>query len=385
MSGTREPGGAKRGAASEFGRHFACIPTLVTERLTLRAFTPDDLGDYLRMVRDPEVQRHLGGGLVDLPNGKHAANWLRNINGRLLQSRTVFTWCVERAEDRAFVGRIDLGGFERKAAAELSYYLAREAWGRGYATEAVRRVVAFGLDTLGLRRIQAAVLPENPASLRVLEKAGFIREGRMRNHPFGREIHDIVMTAVIRDNDGAARPRAHLIAGRVCAGKSVYAERLRRTTGGVVLSADEAMLALYGEVPEERFTTCLDAVRAYLLERAADLLRAGTDVILDWGFWTREDRRRTRAFFAERGYRTTLYSLEISPERRLGHIRRRNAAVRAGAAGVYPVDEGLAAKCDALYEPPEADEIDVRIADEDLYPEPDDPAEDNGLRTTDRQ
>jgi ribosomal-protein-alanine N-acetyltransferase len=97
-----------------FADWFKTVPVLETPRLTLRPFCLEDIEAYLRMVRDPEVCRYLGGGLSDLPNERHVANWLRNINGRLLQSKTVFTWCIERKEDKSFVGRIDLGGFVRK-------------------------------------------------------------------------------------------------------------------------------------------------------------------------------------------------------------------------------------------------------------------------------
>ena len=181
-----------------FADWFKTVPVLETPRLTLRPFCLEDIEAYLRMVRDPEVCRYLGGGLSDLPNERHVANWLRNINGWLLQSKTVFTWCIERKEDKSFVGRVDLGGFVRKAVADLAYYLVRENWGRGYATEAVTSVTAFGLDSLGLCRIQATVLPENAASLRVLEKSGYEREGLLRNYPFGKEIHDAVMLSIIR-------------------------------------------------------------------------------------------------------------------------------------------------------------------------------------------
>jgi ribosomal-protein-alanine N-acetyltransferase len=62
----------------------------------------------------------------------------------------------------------------------------------------VAAVTAFGLDELGLCRIQATVLPENAASLRVLVKSGYEREGLLRNYPFGKEIHDAFMLSVIR-------------------------------------------------------------------------------------------------------------------------------------------------------------------------------------------
>ena len=78
------------------------------------------------------------------------------------------------------VGRVALSNVARGAwqNATLGYYIAQEHTGKGYATDAVRLALDFGFGPAGLHRVQAAVLPRNAASRRVLEKAGFSREGR---------------------------------------------------------------------------------------------------------------------------------------------------------------------------------------------------------------
>jgi ribosomal-protein-alanine N-acetyltransferase len=77
------------------------------------------------------------------------------------------------------VGRIDLSNVVRRVwqNATLGYWIAEADGGRGYATAAVRLITNFAFGTAGLHRLQAAVMPRNAASLRVLEKAGFRREG----------------------------------------------------------------------------------------------------------------------------------------------------------------------------------------------------------------
>ncbi len=94
------------------------------------------------------------------------------------------------ADDTGVIGAI---GFKRpepgfqdvqKHVAEIGYWLAEEYWGRGIITEAVTAFSRWGFETLGLRRIFAAVLAWNPASARVLEKAGFEFEGRERARYF---------------------------------------------------------------------------------------------------------------------------------------------------------------------------------------------------------
>ncbi|HPF86872.1 MAG TPA: GNAT family protein [Candidatus Limiplasma sp.] len=184
-----------------FSDYFASVPRLETQRLTLRAFARADMDAYLLMIRDPRVQRYLGGGVNVFDGEPHITNWLNNINGRLLQTKTVLTWCAQRKADRAVIGRVDLGGFVKQSMAELSYYFAPAAWGQGFATEAVAEVTRFGLDELKLHRIQAAVLPQNAASIRVLQKAGYTQEGILRKYRFGREFHDTVLLAVVREEN----------------------------------------------------------------------------------------------------------------------------------------------------------------------------------------
>lgn len=63
----------------------------------------------------------------------------------------------------------------------LGYWLSEELWGRGMITEAVKVVTQYAFENLGIIRIQAGVLSQNPASMRVLEKAGYVKEGVLRN------------------------------------------------------------------------------------------------------------------------------------------------------------------------------------------------------------
>ena len=82
------------------------------------------------------------------------------------------------------VGGIGLTQVRRGVAqmATLGYWIGQPFERRGYTTEAVRLIVRFALDTLRLHRVEAACLPENLASRRVLEKAGFVREGYARHY-----------------------------------------------------------------------------------------------------------------------------------------------------------------------------------------------------------
>jgi RimJ/RimL family protein N-acetyltransferase len=82
--------------------------------------------------------------------------------------------------------------------ASIGYSLARQHWGRGYATELARGLLQFGFEALGMHRIWAIVEPENVASARVLEKVGMQREGRLRDHRYAKgRWRDSVLYAIL--------------------------------------------------------------------------------------------------------------------------------------------------------------------------------------------
>jgi ribosomal-protein-alanine N-acetyltransferase len=93
-------------------------------------------------------------------------------------ARYAFGVFLDRHDE--LIGRVALSNVSRGAwqNATLGYYIDEASTGKGYATDAVRLALQFAFGSAGLHRVQAAVLPRNVASRRVLEKAGFVREGR---------------------------------------------------------------------------------------------------------------------------------------------------------------------------------------------------------------
>jgi ribosomal-protein-alanine N-acetyltransferase len=87
---------------------------------------------------------------------------------------------LDREHGDAIIGRIALGNVVRGAwrNATLGYWVAAETGGRGHATAAARLICEFAFEHAGLHRVQPAVIPRNVRSIRVVEKAGFRREGR---------------------------------------------------------------------------------------------------------------------------------------------------------------------------------------------------------------
>ncbi len=83
--------------------------------------------------------------------------------------------------------------------AEIGYALAHAEWGRGYAPEAAREVLRCAFDTLSFNRVEAYCVPENVASIRVLEKIGMWREGVLREYvAIGGQLRDRAVYALLR-------------------------------------------------------------------------------------------------------------------------------------------------------------------------------------------
>ena len=139
-----------------------------------------------------------------------------------------------------------------------------------------------------------------------------------------------------------------LFCGKICSGKSHIAKSYK----GVPLSCDELMTRLFPEPLGDAYEAASARSKAYLLDLAETLASGGVDVVLDWGFWFREERAATLHRFTERGFDAELVYVEPTPERRAANIAARNAAVAAGDSSVYEADEGLLEKCDRLFEPP---------------------------------
>ena len=148
---------------------------LETSRLRLRTPRPTDAQSIFdRYASDPRVTRYLGWPTHRTIDDTRAfltfcdAEWARWPIGPLL---------IESLADGTLLGSTGLG-FETPQQASTGYVLAYDAWGFGYATEALRAVRDRAAE-LGLERVYALCHPAHRASARVLEKCGFLSEGTL--------------------------------------------------------------------------------------------------------------------------------------------------------------------------------------------------------------
>ena len=153
--------------------------------------------------------------------------------------------------------------------------------------------------------------------------------------------------------------KVYLICGRICSGKSYYAANLIEKMRAVILSCDEMTFALFDGNLGEAHDAVSARMERYLMGKAAQIVRAGLNVILDWGFWTEEGRASARNYFAEQQVECEMHYIDTPLDLWHMQIAERNEAVKNGLQNTYIVDEGLIEKLESRFQPPRPDEIDV--------------------------
>lgn len=154
-------------------------------------------------------------------------------------------------------------------------------------------------------------------------------------------------------------PKAILICGKIASGKSVYAARVKEQENAVMLSVDELVLSILGSDLGEKHDEITDRIQAYLFEKSLEIVNAGANVLLDWGFWTKERRSAARAFYQARDVACEFHYIDVPDTVWRRNIAIRNQAVLEGKTDAYFVDDGLRQKLESLFEAPVQEEIDV--------------------------
>ena len=150
-----------------------------------------------------------------------------------------------------------------------------------------------------------------------------------------------------------------LICGKICSGKTWYAKKLSDHNHAVILSTDEVTFDLIENEQGEFYDLFAQRVNLYLRKKAVEIVRAGANVILDWGFWTKEDRREISDFLTTQGIEYEWHYIDIDDVRWEKNIAERNACIEQGTKGPdFYVNDGLLKKLESLFVPPETNEMD---------------------------
>ncbi|MGK4009172.1 GNAT family protein [Sorangium sp. So ce1036] len=177
---------------------FDPFPVLSTPRLRLRAIEPGDAERILRIQSDPEVTRYFGrapfSALAEAE--QRIAVVLEGV-----RENTSIRWGITLKESHELLGTAGFWRWNKPHRwAEIGFELLPAFWNRGIMTEALRAMLSFGFDVMGLHRVEAQLDPENRACMRVLERLGFAREGLLRqNWWYDGKCTDTAVYGLLRD------------------------------------------------------------------------------------------------------------------------------------------------------------------------------------------
>ena len=177
---------------------FKFFPTFQLSKVILRQIIPEqDYQDYFHYMNHLEVAAYLSSD--DLPIDLESAKKELSYWSSLFNYRSCFYWGIALKESNQLIGTCGFNHWNKTHnRGEISYDLNRNYWSRGIMTEAVKEISKFGLEEMNMQRIQATIAVDNVASIKMIEKVGFEREGLMKNYGLlHKEIKDFYMYSII--------------------------------------------------------------------------------------------------------------------------------------------------------------------------------------------
>ncbi len=174
---------------------------IVTERLLLREITWNDLEEIHKLHSVPEIDEY---NTLGVPENLEATRELirSDVESKKADPQSRYTWRIILVSSGDFIG---LAGMtisnDKFRLGDIYYKLLPDYWGEGYATEVAKNLILVGFDKFKLHKVEAGVATENERSIRVLEKAGMIREGlRRKILPIRGEWKDNYHYAIVEDD-----------------------------------------------------------------------------------------------------------------------------------------------------------------------------------------
>lgn len=156
--------------------------------------------------------------------------------------------------------------------------------------------------------------------------------------------------------------KVYLICGRICSGKTTYAKNFCKENNAVLLSVDEIMISLFDQCCGRKLHMEYDRrIKNFLFDKSLEILENSVDVVLDWGFWTKEERNFAKEFYKSRNIDCELHYIEVSDEKWEQQLNKRNNEVLENKAKAYYLEHRRALEFASMFEKPEADEVDISI------------------------
>ncbi|MBP3708028.1 MAG: AAA family ATPase [Clostridia bacterium] len=150
------------------------------------------------------------------------------------------------------------------------------------------------------------------------------------------------------------------ICGKICSGKTYYANKIKQKENAVILSVDEVTYDLINNEQGEFYDKFCPKVNKYLIKKSVELANIGCNVILDWGFWTKQVRKETTEFYKSKDINIEWHYIDVDDKTWEKSIEERNKRIEEGNGGSdFYLNEGLKKKIIEKWEAPNKEEINV--------------------------
>jgi len=186
-----------------------------TDRLVLRAFSPNDLEAVMTYFTLPESRRYVDRGATDRAECARALDAMCQ-EVALNRPGETLSLAIERAEDQTLIGQVQLRWYDATAAqGELRFIIAPEYRGKGYATEAVSRVIDLAFGDLNIHRLFAKCDARNMRSAKLMQRIGMRLEAHYREHALFKGEWDEELHFALLDREWRRSSKVHELTHRV--------------------------------------------------------------------------------------------------------------------------------------------------------------------------
>lgn len=176
------------------------FPTLYTERLILNQPKESDIDDLILLLNQAsEFSKNTLA--MPFPYKREDAEFWIKMSENGFENKDAFIFAIRNKENLKLIGGMSIKIFIPHQKAEIGYWLGKSFWNKGLVTEALKTVINFGLRDLNLNKLFATHYPHNPASGKVMQKAGMHYEATLnQEYCKNGNFLDVIRYCIFRDS-----------------------------------------------------------------------------------------------------------------------------------------------------------------------------------------
>lgn len=150
-----------------------------------------------------------------------------------------------------------------------------------------------------------------------------------------------------------------LLCGKICSGKTFYANIIKKKENAFIFSCDEITLQLFNNKLGGAHDNITEKIKKYIYKKSEELIALNVNVILDFGFWTKEERTKITNILAAKNICYEWHYIFVSDDIWIKRIKKRNKLIEKGLSSDFYVDDRLLNKINSLFEYPINEEMKV--------------------------